>query len=1123
MSTSTQVDDLKINKLTKQQYEGITPSNTELYFVTDDSGITSSDVTTALGYTPVNSDVGVTHTKNTATGSATQPVYIASDGTATATTYSLAKSVPSDAKFTDTTYSVFTGANGTTAGTSGLVKKPEATDNTKFLKGDGTWATPDSVTTTDSVTSGSTAALTSGGAYTNVVRRLSSSAATGSASQGVYVDANGQVQACTAVTSTYSSTGTAPINGTGVASALSGLQSADTAVTHTKNTAAGSATNPVYVNSSGVATATTYTLGKSVPSDAVFTDTNTKVTQNVSSTNGTYPILLCPTADATTNQGEKTSIFASGVKVNPSTSTISATFSGNLTGNVTGNVTGNCSGSSGSCTGNASTATTASKLGSSDVGSATKGIYLDDGEAKACTYSVSKDVPSDAVFTDTTYSAFTGSDGTTAGSSGLVPAPAKADNTKFLKGDGTWATPTGGTVDQSYSSTSTNAQSGTAVAQAVSGLQSSSTAVKHTASTAVGSATQPVYVASDGTATVTTYTLGKSVPSDAVFTDTNTKVTQNVSSTNSTYPILLCPTADATTSQGEKTSIFASGVKVNPGTGTISATTFSGALTGNVTGNCSGSSGSCTGNAATATSATTASKLGSADLGSATKGIYLDDGTPKACTYSVSKDVPSDALFTDTKNTAGSTNTSSKIFLVGATSQGANPQTYSNSNVYVNTDGTLNAVTPTSSTNDTTVATTKFVKDQGYTSNVGTVTSVNNVSPTNGNVTLTIPTTTDSVTSGSTAALTSGGAYTNVVTAVAAHSTDANKINVTKAGSTTTITVNNVASATTASKLGSSNVGTATKGIYLNAGTATACTYSVGKDVPSDAVFTDTTYSVFTGANGTTAGTSGLVKAPAATDNTKFLKGDGTWATPTVDQTYNSTSANAQSGVAIAGAGFLQNTATGNYALTVGGTASTATSGTNVGISSTASGGYGTALGYAATGGARATGLGWNAKATGADSIQIGNGTNSTAKTLSVGFYNTGNYQLLDGATGLIPIERIPQTLQPITPVTYAASQTITLSVGSSIYKITNPNGNITSMSFSLASSIVPDNTAYTFELIIDMSTTVRGVAWPSSVAWQDGEIPDLSQAGVYLFAFRTLDKGSHWIGNLQGRWASIS
>ena len=54
MSTTTQVSDLKINKMTSAQYATITPSPTELYFITDDNGITSSDITNALGYTPYN-------------------------------------------------------------------------------------------------------------------------------------------------------------------------------------------------------------------------------------------------------------------------------------------------------------------------------------------------------------------------------------------------------------------------------------------------------------------------------------------------------------------------------------------------------------------------------------------------------------------------------------------------------------------------------------------------------------------------------------------------------------------------------------------------------------------------------------------------------------------------------------------------------------------------------------------------------------------------------------------------------------------------------------------------------------------------------------------------------------
>ena len=47
---------------------------------------------------------------------------------------------------------------------------------------------------------------------------------------------------------------------------------------------------------------------------------------------------------------------------------------------------------------------------------------------------------------------------------------------------------------------------------------------------------------------------------------------------------------------------------------------------------------------------------------------------------------------TDTKNTAGTTNSTSKLFLAGATSQAANPQTYSNSSVYT-TNGTMYATT----------------------------------------------------------------------------------------------------------------------------------------------------------------------------------------------------------------------------------------------------------------------------------------------------------------------------------------------------------------------------------------------------------------------------------------------
>lgn len=63
----------------------------------------------------------------------------------------------------------------------------------------------------------------------------------------------------------------------------------------------------------------------------------------------------------------------------------------------------------------------------------------------------------------------------------------------------------------------------------------------------------------------------------------------------------------------------------------------------------------------------------------------------------------------DTKNTAGSTDTSSKIYLVGATSQAANPQTYSHDTVFVDTAGCINSVTPAVNNDSTKVVTTAYI------------------------------------------------------------------------------------------------------------------------------------------------------------------------------------------------------------------------------------------------------------------------------------------------------------------------------------------------------------------------------------------------------------------------------
>lgn len=81
--------------------------------------------------------------------------------------------------------------------------------------------------------------------------------------------------------------------------------------------------------------------------------------------------------------------------------------------------------------------------------------------------------------TDTTYNDFTGTDGASAGTAGLVPAPATTDAGKFLKADGTWDTAGGGsgpTVVQTTGTSTTDVMSQNAVTSMVYGRNGLGTA-----------------------------------------------------------------------------------------------------------------------------------------------------------------------------------------------------------------------------------------------------------------------------------------------------------------------------------------------------------------------------------------------------------------------------------------------------------------------------------------------------------------------------------------------------------------------------------------------------------------------------------------------------------------------
>lgn len=78
-----------------------------------------------------------------------------------------------------------------------------------------------------------------------------------------------------------------------------------------------------------------------------------------------------------------------------------------------------------------------------------------------------------------------------------------------------------------------------------------------------------------------------------------------------------------------------------------------------------------------------------------------------------------------------------------------------------------------------------------------------------------------------------------------------------------------------------SNAGSSTQPVYFSGGKPVACSYTLGKSVPADALFTDHTYENMKGATSSAAGSAGLVPAPNIGEQLKFLRADGAWVIPT--------------------------------------------------------------------------------------------------------------------------------------------------------------------------------------------------------------------------------------------------
>jgi len=327
------------------------------------------------------------------------------------------------------------------------------------------------------------------------------------------------------------------------------------------------------------------------------TNDNNATAQNIITANDTYPVLLGYTANATANIGNKATQFGKDIKVNPSTGSLYATKL--------------YSGGTEVLTSHQSLSNYATK---SYVDTSVSNLVSSAPEALDTLNELATALGNDANFS-TTITNLIGTkadDSATVHNTGDETIAGTKTFSSTITGSisGNAATATQFSANKSVTLTgdvtgTASSKAGWSVATTLanSGVTAGSYGPSEAVSPAHGGTFSVPYVTVDAKGRVTAAsTITVTLPAD---NNTDTLMTQNVSTTNSTYPILLCPTANATSNQGAKTGIFAKSVKINPSTNVISASGFSGPLTGNVTGNvtgnCSGSSGSCTGLAAKAT------------------------------------------------------------------------------------------------------------------------------------------------------------------------------------------------------------------------------------------------------------------------------------------------------------------------------------------------------------------------------------------------------------------------------------------------------------------------------------------------------------------------------------------
>ena len=197
----------------------------------------------------------------------------------------------------------------------------------------------------------------------------------------------------------------------------------------------------------------------------------------------------------------------------------------------------------------------------SNAGSSTQPVYFSGGKPVACSYTLGKSVPADALFTDHTYGNMKGATSSSAGSAGLVPAPNIGEQLKFLRADGAWVIPTNTTysvgtssylgITKLYTETG-SATDGTMTQNAITTALNGKSATGHThnyagSSSAGGAATSAIKLSTprkignasfDGTADITLSQMGLNLPVEITKADYLAKKKAGTLNANTYYNVI---------------------------------------------------------------------------------------------------------------------------------------------------------------------------------------------------------------------------------------------------------------------------------------------------------------------------------------------------------------------------------------------------------------------------------------------------------------------------------------------------------------------------------------------------------------------------------------------------------